>query len=131
MTMSEHVERLARRVAQIPFFLAASLEQFARSRDLDDSGLAAHLHCDAATLTRLRLCRNPGPQPPAFWQDMQAIASRFAIDPEVLAEAVRYGQGLMKLRESQQSAADKEAGYLMAARDKPTAEEGRTEGGEE
>src|SRR5438105_4478075 len=37
------------------------------------------------------------PLPPAFWQDVERIAVRFRIDPDTLAEVVRFGQALREL----------------------------------
>ncbi len=110
--MSEHVERLARRVQGDDFFLAAPLALYATNQQLDDTALAARLGCDAAALTHLRLCRNPDPQPPHFWKDVERIAEHFRINADRLAEIVRFGQGLMKLRSPGQA-----TGFLMAARE--------------
>jgi hypothetical protein len=114
--MSAHLERLARRVASDPFFLAAPLARFAEHHHLDDNGLAAKLGCAPADLTHLRLCRSPDPMPPTFWNDVQCIATRFGIDPDGLAEVVRFGQVLLHLERT--GAGASEAGYLMAARDR-------------
>jgi len=93
--MSMHLDRLARRVMRDPFFLAAPLARYADSHRLDDAGLSAHLGCDLVALTQLRLCRTPDPTPPDFFRDVEAIAGRFRIDPDALAEVVRFGQALL------------------------------------
>ena len=78
---------------------AYSLEQF-----VEDLDAITGKESDPAVITAKvapllsRLCRNPDPRPPAFWQDTQAIAARFGLDAAVLAEAIRYGQSLMQLR---------------------------------
>jgi len=115
--MSRPLERLARRVEGDPFFLATPLACFARGERLDDVALSARLGCEVSTLTRLRLCRAPDPRPPGFWQDTQAIAARFGLDADVLAEVVRYGQGLMRMRPAAETPAEEAPGFLMAARD--------------
>ena len=96
--MSTPLESLARRVQSDPFFLAASLARYAVSEQLDDHALAARLGCDGGTLTHLRLCRNPKPLPPHFWNDVERIAARFHLDPDRLAEIVRFGQALLPVR---------------------------------
>jgi hypothetical protein len=115
--MNPHLDRLARRVAGDPFFLAFALAGYARSEQLDDPALAAKLDCAVATLTHLRLCRIPRPQAPFFWQDVERIATHFAVSPDVLAEVVRHGQSLMHLQSPGSNRQDESAGFLMAARD--------------
>jgi hypothetical protein len=100
-----------------PLFLAAPLARYAESHALDDDALAARLGCPRAVLTDLRLCLNPHPEPPRFWHDVEQIAAHFAVDADRLAEAVRFGQGLLHLRPPPADSADAAPGYLMAARD--------------
>jgi hypothetical protein len=115
--MSEPLERLARRVRSDPFFLAAPLARYADSERLDDDALAARLGCDRAALTLLRLCRSPQPMPPHFWNDVQQIAARFNLDPDRLAEVVRFGQALLQTRAPDAAPDEPAPGYLMAARE--------------
>jgi hypothetical protein len=115
--MTDHLERLARRAEQDPFFLAAALHAYARSSDADDRALAAQLGCPTGALTRLRLCRTPAPAAPAFWQDVERIAARFGIDPHTLAEVVRRGQSLVQLRSAE--ACGGPPAFLLAAREGP------------
>jgi hypothetical protein len=121
--MSESLERLARRVRDDPWFVAAPLARFAESQRLDDAGLAAHLGCDVSALTPLRLCRNPQPQPPHFGRDVDRIAQRCDIDADRLAEVLRFGQALLAARPPAEGVAGR-AGYFLAARDaEPGADE--------
>ena len=115
--MNVHLERLARRVLRDPLFLAATLTRIAESHRLDDEGLATRLGCDRDTLTHLRLCRNPDPQPPNFWADVERIASRFGVDPDRLADVVKYGQGLMTVSPPPGPVTEEAPGFLMAARE--------------
>jgi hypothetical protein len=115
--MSEHLDRLARRVMRDPLFLAAPLARYAESQGLGDEALAGTLGCDVGTLVQLRLCRNPDPHPPNFWSDVERIARRFHLDSDILAEVVRFGQGLLAAQCSNGGNVDETAGYLMAARD--------------
>lgn len=114
--MKEHLEHLARRVADDSFFLAAPLDRYARAERLDDAALATRLGCPVETLTHVRLCRNPFPEAPKFWQDIEQIAVRFGLDSESLAEIVRYGQSLLRL-EATTAQLPNSCGSLMAARD--------------
>jgi hypothetical protein len=115
--MSEHLERLARRVASDPFFLASALTRYAEREELDDAALAAMLGCTMPILTRLRLCRVPRPEAPFFWQDVERIAGRFALDPLTLAEIVRRGQALLTLQQAAGKRLDEAKGFFLAARD--------------
>jgi hypothetical protein len=126
--MSDALESLARRVAKDPFFLAAPLARYAERHGLDDAALAGRLGCPQELLIDLRLCRNPHPEPPGFWQDVERIATHFHLDADRLAEVVRDGQALLYLFQVQPNAdaggagraggAEAEApGFLMAARD--------------
>jgi hypothetical protein len=114
--MSDALESLARRATGDPFFLAAPLARYAERHGLDDAALVAWLGCPPARLTDLRLCRNPHPEAPRFWQDIERIAAHFGLDAERLAAAVRFGQGLVHLSQQGANAADA-PGFLMAARD--------------
>ena len=115
--MNAYLELLARRVADDPFFLAPVLNRFAHSEHLDDSALAARLGCDADALTRLRLCSNPPPDAPKFWNAIRQIAESAKIDPDILADIVRRGQTLLKVRPASESSPIQQPGFLMAARD--------------
>jgi hypothetical protein len=121
--MSQALEQLARRVKDDPFFLAAPLARYAAAEGLDDAGLAARLGCVSEALTGLRLCRNPDPQPPNFWNDVQLLAGQFLIDSDILAEVVRYGQNLIRLAASPAGTGVAEAGFILAARDRKSADQ--------
>lgn len=119
--MSNHLDRLARRVQSDPLFLAAPLARYAQSQQLDDDALAALLGCDRDTLRQLRLCRNPDLTPPHFWEDVERIAGRFHLDPDHLAEIVRFGQALLHAPSSS-SAGSSGGGSLLAAREETEGE---------
>src|SRR5690349_2368943 len=97
--MTDLLRRLADRVEGDPFFLAAPLAIFARTEGLDDAGLAAALGLAGDRLPELKLCRPPRPEPEHFWDDACRIAKHFGIDPAPLADALRRGQVLLRLRE--------------------------------
>jgi hypothetical protein len=117
--MTTPLDRLAKRVVRDPFFLAPLLALSAASEGLDDAGLAAALGCPVATLTDLRLCRAPRPDPDGFRHDVAAVAGRFGLDAGRLVEVVRRGQVLQKVQVSQRErgTADVRGGTFLAARD--------------
>jgi hypothetical protein len=112
--MTDPLEALAARAATEPFFLAWVLAAYAASEDLDDAGLAAALGCPAGELAMLRLCRTPRTEPGAFWEDICAIAERFGIDPQRLAEAVQRGRVVWRMRGEPSAGGS----FLLAARDR-------------
>jgi hypothetical protein len=114
--MSKHLERLAERVGNDPFFLAAAISAYQRSSQIDDQALAAKLGCPTELLARVRLCRMPASAAPEFWRDIKLIAERFSVDPDELAEVVRHGESVVRLRAAHDTK-DESAGFLMAARD--------------
>ena len=119
--MSDSLHALARRAEGDAFFLASPLAAYAVSEGLDDAGLAAALGCPGEDLTMLRLCRAPRADAPAFRDDITRIAERFRLEPGRLAEVVKRGLVVRRLR-----AAPPAGGFLMAARDgeDPPPEEG-------
>jgi hypothetical protein len=122
--MTDPLALLAARAADDPFFLAAPLAVFARTERLDDTGLAHALGVVVSRLPELQLCRPPRPEPEHFWPDVRQIAGHFGIDPETLADAVRRGQMILRLR-ARSGAPGGEGGTLLAAREAepPAAEE--------
>lgn len=112
--MSSGIERLANRVAQDPFFLATPLQIYATGEGMDDAGLCTLLGCGQETLSMLRLCRRPRPEPPLFAQDVARIAERFALSADLLAEIVRRADAIGALRQAGITA----RGALIAARDR-------------
>jgi hypothetical protein len=109
--VADPLDTLARRVENEPFFLASTLALFARSEELDDEALCRFLRCPPESFAMLRLCRTPDEDPSVFQRDVKRIAERFGTDENALAEAVRRGHALQRLR---QTAA---GGTLLAARD--------------
>lgn len=124
--MTNRIDALARRVEGDDFFLASALADYARSEGLDEHGLAAALGCPTATLGPLRLCRRPRPAPAAFRDDIDSIATRFAVRADVLSAIVRRSDALSRLRRPTAGG----RGLLMAARDRDDDRAGadRTEG---
>ena len=110
--MADHLEALARRLEDDPFFLACPLRLFANSEGLAEEELAARLECSKETLLLLRLCRAPDSD--EFSKDVDQIAARFAINRDALIEAIRRGQAMHHMSKYVES----DRGILMAARDR-------------
>ena len=110
--MIDPLDALARRVENEPFFLASTLTLFARSEELDDDALCRFLRCAKESFVMLRLCRTPDEDSSGFQRDVKRIAERFDADVDALAEAVRRGQALQRLRRARSL-----GGTLLAARD--------------
>ena len=95
--MDTHLENLARRVEDDPFFLASALKRFARSEDLNDQDLAGKLNCAVQNLALVRLCRAPLPEDNSFREDIERVAAKFSLNADVLTEAIRRGQAIHQL----------------------------------
>lgn len=81
------LDRFARRAGTDPAFLGWQLAAFARARGFDDDALAAHLGCDRAALTNVRLCG--AIRPAHFRADVTEVAARFGLNATRLAEATK------------------------------------------
>jgi hypothetical protein len=110
--MGNHLEKLARRLENDPFFLACPLKLYQKSEGLSEDTLASGLKCSKEALLSVRLCRAPGGQEDSFQDDIEHIAKRFSVDAGALAEAVRRGQALFHM-----TSGPKASGTLLAARD--------------
>jgi hypothetical protein len=116
--MNESVARLANRAAIDPHFLAFSLTEFAIAEKLDEAGLAVVLGTTADMLPHIRLCRVPRTDADGFREDVDRIAEKFGLNRDALAAVARHGQVVAAMRAA--DAADPtEAGFLLAARDRP------------
>ena len=113
--MSDPLADLAAKAAGDPFFLGSLLAEYAKVEGLTDDQLAAQLGCPVGSLTMIRLCRAPRPDPDGFRADVERVAERFGADAGKLAAVVRQVEGTVRLRQAGPAAA--EAGYFLAARD--------------
>ncbi len=111
--MTDPLRALAARADHEPFFLASLLAACARADGLDDAALAARLGCAPGDLTMIRLCRAPRTDPREFWDDVNAVAERFGLEPQRLAEVVKHGRVALTFR----AAGAEGRGSLLAARD--------------
>ena len=123
--MAQHLEHMARRLEGDPFFLACPLKLHAKSEGLDEEGLSAALKCSKESLLKARLCRSPAAEAETFQDDIRLIATRFSIDADALAEAVRRGQAIFQMTEG-----GKASRTLLAARDGDSEKESDRKEGE-
>jgi len=110
------LDQAARHAASHEHLFAAILARYSALNGLDEEGLRAHLHCDAATLTRLRLCGRPEPEAPAFALDIQRIAEKLDLDAHTLAQLVREVDAADAFTTNRQISTHGDA--LQAARDR-------------
>jgi hypothetical protein len=109
---------LANRVAVDPYFLAFALAEYAVAEKLDHGALAAALGTTPDVLPHVRLCRTPRADSDGFREDVDRIAVKFGLNCDVLGAVARHGQVVAAMRAA--AAADPtEAGFLLAARDRP------------
>lgn len=83
----EQLERMARRASAYPEFFGWQLQLFAQVRNFDDQTLAQYLGCSLATLNHLRICG--AIRPDHFREDVLALAARFGVNTQHLAEAAK------------------------------------------
>src|SRR5438093_3989449 len=114
------LERAAARAATDPFFLGSALAVYRSGEGLDGAALARRLGCSADTLPRLALCRRPVSSDPAFAADVRRIATWAGVDPDELANVLRYAESIEALWERRRSSASGQ-GTLLAARDRDEA----------
>lgn len=110
--MSNHLENMARRLESDPFFLACALKLYQTSEGLSDDALAAFLDCSKESLVSIRLCRAPEGEEDSFLDEIGRIATRFSVNGDALAEAIRRGQALFHMARRETG-----SGTLLAARD--------------
>ncbi len=109
--------RLANRAGVDPFFLAFALAEYATAERLDETALAAALGTAPDVLPHVRLCRSPRADADGFREDVGRIAAKFGLNRDALAAVARHGQVVAAMRAA--AADPTEAGYLLAARDRP------------
>jgi hypothetical protein len=110
--MSNHLENMARRLEGDPFFLACPLKLFQVSEGLSEEALVTSLGCSKDSLASIRLCRAPAAEEDSFQDDIGRIATKFSLNGDALAEAIRRGQALYHMARK-----ETKSGTLLAARD--------------
>lgn len=115
--MNESVDRLTKRAAVDPYFLAFALAEYAAAESLDDAALAAALGTTPDVLAHVRLCPAPRTDTDGFRADIERVAAKFGLNRDALAEVARRGQVVARMRAA--AAANPEAaGAMLAARDR-------------
>jgi hypothetical protein len=107
------LESAARRAQRETWTLGRKLSRLAELENTSNYELAAELHCEAATVQWLFLCRSPTGE--RFAEDVQQIASRFSLDVNRLAGLIRRADAVTTLAVSGH---DSSEGILLAARDR-------------
>ena len=108
--MATNLENLARRLEDDPFFLACPLTLYATSEGLNAESLASRMRCSKENFTLVCLCRAPAGEAESFQDDIDRIATKFSVDADLLAEAIRRGQAIFRMKQNTES-----AGTLLAA----------------
>ena len=118
--MSSRLRTLARRLGDDPRFLGGILAAYAHSEAIEMRDLARSLGCSEAVLDRVSICYRP--RPATFDTDVDALAERFGLNADLLAEIVRRADVATLLRRGSEA-----SGLLMAARDRESEEPSRAD----
>ena len=115
---SEMTRKLSLLASQDPFFLSWYFARYSEMMSADIVDVASEIGCLPEVMNTMSLCRAPRTEPPNFQQDVEAIANRFQLPPERLANLVRQVQTVSG------------RAMLLAARDSDTNDGGSTAQGE-
>ena len=97
-----------------PFYLGWYLARYAEMTSADTSDVAGELGCLPEVMNAMSLCRAPRTGPPHFREDIEAVATRFQVRADRLANLVRQVQFVS------------DQGMLLAARDRDPGDEDDT-----
>ena len=75
-----------------PFYLGWWLAQYSELMSIDAPGVANILGGLPETMPEISLCRSPNPESPRFRRDVEAIADRFQVRADALANIIRTVQ---------------------------------------
>ena len=104
----ETTRKLSELSARDPFYLGWWLAQYSKLMSVDAAAVAADLGGLPETMPEISLCRSPNPESPRFRRDVEAIADRFRVRADALANLIR----------TVQVASDNRDSFLLAARDR-------------
>ena len=102
----ETTPKLSQLASIDPFYLGWYLASYAEMMSVDIVDVADELGCLPEMINVMSLCRAPRAEPPHFREDIEAVANRFQVRADRLANLVRQVQ----------VASDQ--GILLAARDR-------------
>lgn len=105
---SEMTRKLASLCAADPFYLGWWLAQYSELMSIDAPGVASGLGGLPEVIPEMSLCRSPNPESSRFRRDVEAIADRFQVRAEALANIIR----------TVQVASERDDAFLLAARDR-------------
>jgi len=112
----ETTRKLSQLASRDPFYLGWYFASYAEMMSVDTVDVAGELGCLPEMMNTMSLCRPPRAEPPHFREDIEAVANRFQVRADRLANLVRQVQVA-----SDQS-------MLLAARDRdPSRGEGTPE----
>ena len=116
---SEMTRKLALLCAEDPFYLGWWLAQYSELMSIDAPGVASGLGGLPEVIPEMSLCRSPNPESSRFRQDVEAIADRFQVRADALANIIR----------TIQVASERDDAFLLAARyrESPAIADGSTD----
>ena len=113
---SEAPRKVSRLASRDPFYLGWYLARYSEMMAVDIADVAGELGCLPEVMNTMSLCRAPRTEPPHFREDVEAVANRFQVRADRLANMVRHVQ------------ASTDEAVLLAARDRgPENEPDQTE----
>lgn len=112
----ETARKLSLLASRDTFYLGWYFASYAEMMSVDIASVAGELGCLPEVMNKMSLCRAPRAEPPHFREDIEAVANRFQVRADRLANLVRQ----VKVTSDQ--------GVLLAARDRdPSSSEGAPE----
>ena len=107
----ETVRKLSLLASREPFYLGWYFATYAEMMSVDIADVAGELGCLPEVMNAMSLCRAPRPEPPHFREDIEAVATRFQVRADRLANLVRQVQFVS------------DQGMLLAARDRDSGDQ--------
>lgn len=104
----ETIQKLSALASRDPFYLGWYLARYSEMVSTDTADVARELGCLPEVMKTMSLCRAPRAEPPHFREDIEAVANRFRVRADRLANLVRHVQ------------VSAEESILLAARDRPS-----------
>ena len=102
----ETTRKLSLIASRDPFYLGWYLARYSEMMSVDIADVARELGCLPEVMNTMSLCRAPRTEAPHFQKDVEAVANRFHVRAERLANIVRHVQ------------VSTEEASLLAARDR-------------
>ena len=103
---SKATEKISSLASRDPFYLGWYLARYSEMVAADTAAVAHELGCLPEVMSAMSLCRAPRAEPPHFREDIEAVANRFQVRADRLANIVRHVQ------------VSSEQSTLLAARDR-------------